>query len=318
MVATDHTKTMGGTRTVLSKEETQNEDSKEPEHLANPEHCKDYLSNKAVQIATQNCIKKNQRGQEALERAKGVVVNPAQSQSGTLTIEKFKETNQQNATDAISNHMDRISQFQQKVTKDKIIKKFQSKYEDIPPGKVLGANQELHNSLDELDCIFRELRKNLSKMVGSALDSMLDRYINVPPCAAGNVTAAILGRMLGFINSAMDKIMKPLESLMGLQDLAGTIGGGGGSKTTSQSYVQGPMRAVAATTGGSASTNTSVSGFGFITSGSTSSGTSISAGSRASGSSGGAGTACSGDNCAVAGASGGASTFASGGSGGNT
>ena len=219
----------GSGSSFTADKETQDGDSKEKEPLANPEHCKEYLSNKSVQIELQNCIDKNQRGQKALERAKGVVVNPAQAQSGTLTVEKFKDTNKQNATDAIANHMERISQYQQKLTKDAVIKKFQSKYEDIPPGKVLGANQELHNSLDELDCIFRELRKNLSKMVGSALDSMLDRYVNVPPCAAGNVTAAILGRMFGFINSAMDKIMKPLEALMGLQDLAGTIGGGGGS-----------------------------------------------------------------------------------------
>ena len=49
-------------------------------------------------------------------------------------------------------------------------------------------------------------------MVRKALLQVVNRYINVPLCAAENILAAILGKLSGLINGAIAQIMGPINA----------------------------------------------------------------------------------------------------------
>ena len=118
------------------------------------------------------------------------------------------------------------------------------------------------------------------------------------------------------------------DSKLRLNDASGTViltaGGGAGSKTTVQGGVQGPIRVNGASTGGTATVNTSISSGspGFVYSagaGTTSGGTTITNADARNGNNGPAGGTCSGDNCAIAGLDGADNGFGfGGGAGGST
>ena len=52
-------------------------------------------------------------------------------------------------------------------------------------------------------------------MVRKALLQVVNRYINVPLCAAENILAAILGKLSGLINGAIAQIMGPINKIVG-------------------------------------------------------------------------------------------------------
>lgn len=76
---------------------------------------------------------------------------------------------------------------------------------------------------DLIACLFRQIIKNLLKMIGQFLRAIIDRFINTPLCAVENMVAALIGKLTGLINSAISAIMAPLNAILGIVDIAGDI-----------------------------------------------------------------------------------------------
>lgn len=73
-------------------------------------------------------------------------------------------------------------------------------------------------------CLFRKLISNLFKIIGNFLKDALNKFVNVPLCAAENLLGGLIGEITGFINSALDNILSPISNLLGSAfDLAGDI-----------------------------------------------------------------------------------------------
>ena len=73
--------------------------------------------------------------------------------------------------------------------------------------KVEGVN-------DELSCLFRNIMKNLTGMVGGFLNQIMDRFITTPLCAVENFIGSLLGKITGLIDSAISSVMAPIKSLL--------------------------------------------------------------------------------------------------------
>lgn len=94
----------------------------------------------------------------------------------------------------------------------------------IPPNRrnILKNAKEKGDNL--INCLFRKIIKNLFNMVRKFLLEAVNRFINVPLCAIENLIGSLVGKILGIINSTLDKVLKPFESIVGSAfDLAGSI-----------------------------------------------------------------------------------------------
>ena len=60
-------------------------------------------------------------------------------------------------------------------------------------------------------------------MVKGAIMQVVDRYINVPLCAAQNIVASILGKLTGLINSIISAVMGPINAALGALDIVGDV-----------------------------------------------------------------------------------------------
>ena len=82
-------------------------------------------------------------------------------------------------------------------------------------------------AMDRLSCHFKKIINNLFKLVYQALTGILDKWINVPVCAAENVIAAIIGKIMGLINGIVNSIMGPLNAIFDAAgaalDIAGSV-----------------------------------------------------------------------------------------------
>ena len=60
-------------------------------------------------------------------------------------------------------------------------------------------------------------------MLTKFLLSAVDRFINVPLCAAENILSGLIGKLTGLISSALNAIMTPVNALLGAVDLVGDV-----------------------------------------------------------------------------------------------
>jgi hypothetical protein len=68
-------------------------------------------------------------------------------------------------------------------------------------------------AMDLLSCHFKKIINNLFKLVYQALKGILDKWINIPVCAAENIIAAIVGKLMGLVNGIVNSIMGPLNAI---------------------------------------------------------------------------------------------------------
>lgn len=96
-------------------------------------------------------------------------------------------------------------------------------YYTLFPNERPKAKKTMKTVMDLLNCLFRKIIGNLIKMITKMLLSVVDRFINVPLCAVENIVGALIGKLTGLIDSAVNAIMAPLNTILGAVDLAGDI-----------------------------------------------------------------------------------------------
>ena len=87
-----------------------------------------------------------------------------------------------------------------------------------PPDKKTDAKTGIEKALELLKCAFDKIIDHLLDIVIRGLKEALLRWVNVPLCAAENILAAILGKLMGLINAIVNSISGVINNVMGLVD----------------------------------------------------------------------------------------------------
>jgi hypothetical protein len=85
------------------------------------------------------------------------------------------------------------------------------------------TKEALEKSKNLINCLIRKIVGQLISMLTKFLLDAVDRFINVPLCAAENILAGIIGKLTGLISSALDAIMAPVNAILGAVDLVGDV-----------------------------------------------------------------------------------------------
>ena len=70
-------------------------------------------------------------------------------------------------------------------------------------------------ALELLVCAFKKIIDNILNMVINALTEVLNRWINVPLCAAENILSAIIGKLMGLVNGIVNMISGVINGVLG-------------------------------------------------------------------------------------------------------
>ena len=129
-------------------------------------------------------------------------------------IEKEIAKVKDNATKAIAGDVKRITAEIQKNALKKVNDALSESYNEIFPTELPQLKVEVEIANDELACLFKNIMKNLTGMVGGFLDQVTDKFINTPPCASENFLGSLLGKISGLIDSAISSVMAPIKGLL--------------------------------------------------------------------------------------------------------
>ena len=191
--------------------------------LALPYTCEKSKSPGAIQKDIQKMIQNIQNAQKGLKNFKYSITHPIQFEGQQVSIQEYIQIQIDRGARAISGWVrDRIAGAQEWITR-KINNGLKDLYFLLFPDKQSDAKAAVETAMDLLACLFKKIIKNLLNIIRKALLAIVDRFINVPLCAAENILAAILGKLFGLINSAVSAILAPLQVIFGAIDLVGDI-----------------------------------------------------------------------------------------------
>jgi len=191
--------------------------------LKSPYVCDKEKSPGQIQKDIQNMIQNIQKAQKGLKNIKYSITHPIQFEGQQVSIQEYIQIQIDRGTEVVTKWVrNRIAGAQEWITR-KINNGLKDVYFLVYPDKQNDLKSGVETAMDLFGCLFKRIMKNLLNIVRKALLTVVDRFINVPLCAAENIIAAILGKLSGLINSAVAAIMKPLEAILGVVDIAGDI-----------------------------------------------------------------------------------------------
>lgn len=79
-------------------------------------------------------------------------------------------------------------------------------------------------ALSKISCVFDKVVKGLFGLVGKFLGSLVSKIVNVAACVIENFVGGLVGKIAGFLSGALDNILTPLNSLLGIVSGVGSIG----------------------------------------------------------------------------------------------
>ena len=130
-----------------------------------------------------------------------------------------------NTNKAISSKVKKIVTEIQRNALKKVNSVASDSYDKVFPTQLPEINAQMEEANDLLSCIFKNIMKNLTSMIGGFLDGATDRMINAPECAVTDFTADILGKVAGEVDAVIDQAIKPIQSLLsGMGSSAGAVG----------------------------------------------------------------------------------------------
>ena len=119
-----------------------------------------------------------------------------------------------NAIKGISSDVKRITTEIQKNALKKVNDALSDTYNEVFPTELPQLKEKVEAANDELSCLFRNIIKNLTGMVGGFLNQIIDRFITTPLCAVENFIGSLLGKISGLIDTAIDSVMGPIIGLL--------------------------------------------------------------------------------------------------------
>ena len=140
-------------------------------------------------------------------------------------IEKEIAKVKDNAIKAISGDVKRITTGIQKNAIKKVNDALKNSYHEVFPSQLGELKTKVEAANDELSCLFRNIMKNLTGMVGGFLNQIMDRFITTPLCAIENFVGSLLGKIGGLIDSALGAVMGPIKGLLAGMGVASDLTG---------------------------------------------------------------------------------------------
>jgi len=195
----------------------------EEETLPLPYVCENNKSPGQIQKDIQKMIQNIQDARSGLKNFKKSITNPIQFENRQVSIEDYIQIQVNRASRAVTGWIrDRIAGAQEWITR-KINNGLKDLYFLLYPDQQSNAKAAVETAMDLLACLFKKIIKNLLNIVRKALLTVVDRFINVPLCAAENILAAIIGKLAGLIDAAVAVILAPLEAIFGVVDIVGDV-----------------------------------------------------------------------------------------------
>lgn len=225
-VAADSDNKVIGTTQQLQQtaaREQEKDDGNQKIPLKLPTICEKSKSPGQIQKDIQKMIQDIQKATKGLKNLKYSITHPIQFEGRQISIQEYIQIKVERAAKDVSKWIkDRITEAQQWIER-KINRGFQDFYFILFPDKQSDLKDKVETAMDLVKCLFKKIIKNLLNMVRKALFSVVNRFINVPLCAAENILAALIGKLSGLINSSVAAIMAPVEAVLGAIDIVGDV-----------------------------------------------------------------------------------------------
>ena len=201
------------TKTVEDKKELTSGKKKIP--LKKPNECD--RSPFGMQTEIQNLIQDVQGVQESLKEFTGDV---QKFQGEVIQYQRYINLKLQRASKKISGWIkDKLDDVFKWIVK-KLGDAMKPILANLHPDQSQDVKSIFEYALELLVCAFKKIIDNILNIVLNALTEVLNRWINVPLCAAENILAAIIGKLMGLINGIVNMITGIINGVLGALGMA--------------------------------------------------------------------------------------------------
>ena len=210
-------------RQTTLADQRQSEGQKESTHIPTPSTC-EPIDLTGVALTIKNLIQDIERVKKEVNDWKYKLTNELISENGQkFGLQEYIQYKVQNAAQRISGWFKNfINKIKERIDQN-IEGAAKELYYFLFPYQRQKGKEALEKSKDLFNCLIRKIIGQLISMLAKFLLSAVDRFINVPLCAAENILAGLIGKLTGLINSALDAIMAPVNAILGAVDLVGDV-----------------------------------------------------------------------------------------------
>lgn len=210
------------TESTLSDQIEQSDGEKET-YLTVPTDC-DKLQLGSIQVEIKKFIKDIKDFKKRVNSWKYTILKPISEEGKEYSLSEYIQYKARNVAKWISGKIKNIITDIQQFTTNTINNAAKDFYYVLFPNQRPGLKRAIETANDLLACLFRKIVANLLKMITDALLSISNKFINTPLCAVENIVSTLLGNLIGFISSAINAIIAPIESFVGgIFDVAGGV-----------------------------------------------------------------------------------------------
>jgi hypothetical protein len=143
-------------------------------------------------------------------------------------INKFGEKIQKvmdEATKFVSEKVKWIIKELRKNTVERVNNAVKDTYFLFFPNERPNVKKTQDKALNGISCVFDKITKGLFGLVGNFLKSLVSKIVNTATCVIENFVGGLIGKLTGFLSGALENIMGPLNSLLGIVSQVGAIAG---------------------------------------------------------------------------------------------
>lgn len=192
--------------TVAREEDQEDKDIKTP--LASTRKCKKNNSEmKGIQLTIKNMINDVEKAKKKLTKAQGFI---GEVRRITSQVRGFSSRTAQEVASYMKTIMGGVRGY--------VLKKVKAGVQDVAPflfpTDIPKLQQQLTKSLEGLSCGFAKIINGLQQTFEGLLDSILNKFINAPMCAAENIVSSLIDGVLGQITDLIDSVVGPLSSFV--------------------------------------------------------------------------------------------------------
>lgn len=192
--------------TEARKEDQEDKDIKTP--LASTRKCKKNNSEmKGIQLTIKNMINDVEKAKKKLTKAQGFI---GEVRRITSQVRGFSSRAAQEVASYMKTIMGGVRGY--------VLKKVKAGVQDVAPflfpTEISKLQKQLTSSLEGLSCGFAKIINGLQQTFEGLLDSILNKFINAPMCAAENIVSSLIDGVLGQITDLIDSVVGPLASFI--------------------------------------------------------------------------------------------------------
>ena len=192
--------------TEARKEDQEDKDIKTP--LASTRKCKKNNSEmKGIQLTIKNMINDVEKAKKKLTKAQGFI---GEVRRITSQVRGFSSRAAQEVASYMKTIMGGVRGY--------VLKKVKAGVQDVAPflfpTEISKLQKQLTSSLEGLSCGFARIINGLQQTFEGLLDSILNKFINAPMCAAENIVSSLIDGVLGQITDLIDSVVGPLASFI--------------------------------------------------------------------------------------------------------